>query len=259
MSGQARRVGSDWNHVLRLNVDRGPLEHGVLWATWWLPHIVQDWIRTCFPGPFLPGTVIIKKLKAEWEEEFDTEIRMYNKLKPIQGQVVPVFHGEVGADGTRALLLSDVGGKHLGAITDGEYSEEEIERMVRASLKAILNLGVVPYDANLVNCLVTEDRVVVDHEQDEDVEAGGDTLDELLDSKAEEIMYWYRYFHKPQPQPDTRCTTPRPTRWSPSTALPPERIPLLLGPKGPPPPGRSYSLPQSSPVEADRPLSGTRG
>lgn len=113
--------------------------------------------------------------------------------------------------------MSDVGGKHLGAITDGEYSEEEIERMVRASLKAILSLGVVPYDANLVNCLVTEDRVViVDHEQDEDVEAGGDTPDELLDSKAEEIMYWYRYFHKPQKQPDTRG---RPTRWSPRSFL----------------------------------------
>ncbi|KAK1763234.1 hypothetical protein QBC33DRAFT_598782 [Phialemonium atrogriseum] len=132
--------------------------------------------------------------------------------------------------------------------------------MVRASLKAILGLGVVPYDANLVNCLVTEDRVViVDHEQDEDAEAGDDTLDELLDSKAEEIMYWYSYFHKPQPQPDTRGTRPRPTGWSPpSTELPRERVPLLLGLKGPPPPGRSYSPPQSSPIEADRPSSGTR-
>ncbi|KAK1763233.1 hypothetical protein QBC33DRAFT_598781 [Phialemonium atrogriseum] len=120
VSGLARRVGSDWDNVLWLNVDHGTLGHAVLWTTRWLPHIAQDWIRTWFPGPFLPGTVIIKKLKAEWEEEFDTEIRMYNKLKLIQGQVVPVFYGEIRADGTGALFLSDVGGKHLGAITDGE-------------------------------------------------------------------------------------------------------------------------------------------
>ncbi|KAK3905070.1 hypothetical protein C8A05DRAFT_31116 [Staphylotrichum tortipilum] len=54
-------------------------------------------------------TIILKKLKPKWDDEFDNEKLMYARLRPLQGSVIPVFFGEASLDGCRALILSDVG------------------------------------------------------------------------------------------------------------------------------------------------------
>ncbi len=163
--------------------------------------MLRNWIRAWLPGPFLPSTVIIKKLKSrDWEKEFDTEIDMYKRLSPLQGYVVPTLYGEVRLDGKRALLLEDVGGRHLGALAEGVdeyeggYSEVEIELMLREAYEAILGLGVVPVDANLGNYVLADGRIViVDHEQDELVEPK-DNIPGIINSAVESIMDWYKYF-----------------------------------------------------------------
>ncbi|OIW30514.1 hypothetical protein CONLIGDRAFT_630491 [Coniochaeta ligniaria NRRL 30616] len=189
-----------WHHVLRLRVHPGVLATTIRRVSNQLPTALHNLITEWFPGLFLPDTVIIKELKPDWDEEFNNEIRMYRKLKPIQDVVVPVFYGEIRVDGTRALLLSDVGGKPLVAVTFAEHRRNDLERMVQTALRAIYGLGVSPCDANLVNCHVVGDRVmIVDHEQDEDLEEGlRDRLDEVVEAKAERIMARHWEVHKPK-------------------------------------------------------------
>lgn len=70
----------------------------------------------------LPDTVVFKGLKPDWDDEFDNEVRMYDRLQPILGTVVAVFYGvatgcgEAGEE-ERALVLSDVGGRQLGMLS----------------------------------------------------------------------------------------------------------------------------------------------
>lgn len=192
-----------WHHVLRLRVHQdGILATVIRWLRERLPtaalrHCLTRW----FPGAFLPDTVIVKMLKPDWDEEFDAEISMYRgRLKPVQGVVVPAFYGETVVDdgdggATRAMLLSDVGGKQLAAVACGEYDADELRSMVKTAVGAVYRLGVSPSDANLVNCHVVDgDRVmIVDHEQDVELDDGeGHHVEELIEDKVDSIMerYW---------------------------------------------------------------------
>ena len=135
-----------------------------------LPSFLRTRLTAWFPGAFLPDTVVLKGIKPDWDDEFANEVRMYDRLRPIQGTVVPVFYGVAagrGEDGKeeRALVISDVGGRQLGGVSYAEHSLDELRGMVKLALEAIYRLGVLPTDANLSNCLVVGDRVmVVDYE-----------------------------------------------------------------------------------------------
>ena len=54
--------------------------------------------------------IILKVQKSGWDEEFDTEKAAYEKLKRLQGRVIPICYGQAQYEGTRALILSDIGG-----------------------------------------------------------------------------------------------------------------------------------------------------
>ncbi|KOS42182.1 hypothetical protein ACN38_g6954, partial [Penicillium nordicum] len=41
-----------------------------------------------------PSTVIVKQQKINWEDEFKQEIQAYEKLKELQGTVIPIFYGQ---------------------------------------------------------------------------------------------------------------------------------------------------------------------
>ncbi|KAB5571988.1 hypothetical protein GE09DRAFT_1097799, partial [Coniochaeta sp. 2T2.1] len=100
------------------------------------------------------------------DAEFDNEVRMYNRLRPIQGTVVPVVYGVAtgcGEDGReeRAPVISNVRGRQLGSISYTEHSLDELRGMVNTALEAIYQLGVSPTDTNLANYLIVGDRVMV--------------------------------------------------------------------------------------------------
>ena len=189
----------EWPNVSRVNVHHGPIASAVRRVAARLPHPIGQLIRSWFPGPFLPHNVVVKVTKPDWEDEFDNEVMMYHKLQPVQGVVVPVFHGIISVSGRRALLLSDVGGKQLLAVTYSERGREELRAMLGTALRAIYELGISPYDANLLNCHVVNDRiVVVDHEQDEELEQDlRHRVDELVEGKADSVMRRHWEVHKP--------------------------------------------------------------
>ncbi|KAK0732275.1 hypothetical protein B0H67DRAFT_478096, partial [Lasiosphaeris hirsuta] len=42
----------------------------------------------------LPTNIVLKKQKEEWGDEFDTEKATYEKLKCLQGLVIPICYGQ---------------------------------------------------------------------------------------------------------------------------------------------------------------------
>ncbi len=216
VTGQSRLFAVHWDHILRFRVDHGgTLERAIRRITHWLPRLVQGWVRAWFPGPFLPDTVLIKELKApDWEKEFNNEIKMYRRLRPIQGRAVPIFYGETKIEGTRALVMEYVDGRMLGAQAMGgeayrgnpiyrdpgdqpfvRYSEAEIEVMIRKALTPILELGVEPSDITFSNFLLASGGrgVFVDHEQDE-LLSPETNVAQFIDVQTEDLMDWYRRF-----------------------------------------------------------------
>lgn len=171
------------------------MDNAIGWITCWLPSIAQKWIQGFLPGPFLPPTVIVKKLKPTWDEEFDHEKRIYRKLEPLQGHVIPVFYGEGSCDGTRAFVLSDVGSISLYAEQVAGLSQSTIKEMLKPALKAILALGVEPADQNPRNYHLLGDTVfVLDFEDTAEVDQT--QVEEQADAVADGIAYWTAFYHK---------------------------------------------------------------
>ncbi|KAH8433990.1 uncharacterized protein LDX57_011626 [Aspergillus melleus] len=82
--------------------------------------------------PSTVTSVIIKQQKDEWEEEFEDEEKAYNRLKKLQGEVIPYFYGRGCFNGQPALILSDIDGITLNDLAHSNYDVPE------ASLKAHL-------------------------------------------------------------------------------------------------------------------------
>lgn len=155
-----------------------------------------------YPGPFLPPTVIVKKLKPTWDEEFHDEKKTYGKLKILQGHVIPVLYGEVKCDGTCALVLSDVGGIPLCADEAEGFSEQHLRAMLKSALRPILELGVEPADTNLSNYHIVGDRIfILDFEDTAEVDPG--RVDLLADELPRSLVHWYNYYHQHKPRPES--------------------------------------------------------
>ncbi|KAK4671739.1 hypothetical protein QC764_511665 [Podospora pseudoanserina] len=124
------------------------------------------WARARWPEWFLPATVILKKRKAGWEAEFETEKQAYDVLKLIQGTIVPYFYGEAVYDGSPALVLSLIEGETLTHLW--RYLPEQVlQKRFEEALGALTSYGVHYTDAKLDNFMMRNDRrlMVFDFEQ----------------------------------------------------------------------------------------------
>ncbi|KAK4107444.1 hypothetical protein N656DRAFT_785218 [Canariomyces notabilis] len=120
------------------------------------------------PPPLLglPPTVILKKRKADWEEEFEKEKQAYDVLKPIQGTIIPHFYGEAVYDGSPTLVLSFIVGKTLFELWR-DLPENDLRQRLEEALSALTSYGVHYTDMKLDNFLMVNDGrvMVVDLEQ----------------------------------------------------------------------------------------------
>ncbi|KAK3904922.1 hypothetical protein C8A05DRAFT_31280 [Staphylotrichum tortipilum] len=125
------------------------------------PRIMSRW-----PGWFLPPTVIIKKRKPGWEDEFDMEKRAYKALKRLQGAVIPHYYGEAVYDGSPALVLSFIPGKTLFE-TWQDLEDGDLRLNLEAALRPLTSSGVHYTDVKLDNFMRADDGrvVVIDLEQ----------------------------------------------------------------------------------------------
>jgi hypothetical protein len=107
----------------------------------------------------LPEKIVLKKQKQGWDEEFDTEKATYEKLKHLQGHVIPELFGQVVYQGTRALVFSYVGEANMarpeGTILDSATGEEltltEFRAMVAQALSMLFENGISHDDLKLDN------------------------------------------------------------------------------------------------------------
>lgn len=126
-----------------------------------MPLFIQSAVGSIWPGLFLPSQLILKKLKKDWDEEFDNERQIYERLKPLQGCAIPRLYGEVRCEGTRALILEKVDGVLPFKQTRPYLEREELRQQVTEVLRKLQDFGLAYEDPKLSNLLLLKDRAVL--------------------------------------------------------------------------------------------------
>ncbi|KJZ78426.1 hypothetical protein HIM_02464 [Hirsutella minnesotensis 3608] len=126
-----------------------------------LPSPLRARFEKSFPEWNLPLRLVLKRYKEGWDQEFDTEKATYQKVKPLQGTVIPVCYGELKYKGTRALLLSDIGGENLATPQGALLEVMDFRRMLHDAYSALAQFGVMQDDVKLDNFHVIGDKIMI--------------------------------------------------------------------------------------------------
>ncbi|POR32468.1 hypothetical protein TPAR_07322 [Tolypocladium paradoxum] len=157
----------DWSdsehpNVLRLTILRSSFDQAVISILLALPHAIQNFARALVPGYFLPPRIILKKMKPEWDDEFNNEVRIYERLRPAQGHLIPICYGLAWCDGKRALVLSEVNGVlPFEQPVDSPLDTAEFCRRLEVAFGELGAFGLMYDDPKLDNYLLIDDRIVI--------------------------------------------------------------------------------------------------
>ncbi|CAI7629906.1 unnamed protein product [Penicillium discolor] len=117
----------------------------------------------------LPRVVILKKRKNGWEDEFQQEIKVYEKLKSLQGFVIPNLFGQGTFDNCPVLILSEVAGRTLLNIArdPSDVPMEKLRYELENAMEALHSHGAKYLDQRLDNFLLCDTGafMIVDLEQ----------------------------------------------------------------------------------------------
>ena len=75
-------------------------------------------------------------------ELFDTEMKAYDRLKPLQGVVVPQCYGHVRYNGLGAIILEHLGGVSLAFPEGATLQLEELSSLLQSCHQALHVYGV---------------------------------------------------------------------------------------------------------------------
>ncbi|KAM5350252.1 hypothetical protein ACJ41O_006757 [Fusarium nematophilum] len=195
---EATGAVSDHCHpnVLRLEIHRTPLERAIQAVLSFLPAVLTSWAQAKYPEWTLPERFVLKVQKDGWEEQFDSEMAAYEKLRPIQGVGVPKCYGQAAYGGTRALVLSDIGGNCIATPEGTVLDVKDFQSLIYQALKTLTDLGVSHDDTKLDNFhLVTEDgkdRIMVVDLEMVDVHLSEEDFAYIARSKATWLTRQYR-------------------------------------------------------------------
>ncbi|WAO96964.1 Hypothetical protein NCS54_01466100 [Fusarium falciforme] len=192
----------DWTdaehpNVLRLTIVRSAFDRAIIWILLALPYTLQNLARALVPGYFLPSRIILKKMKPDWDDEFDNEVCMYERLRPAQGYLIPICYGLAWCDGKRALVLSEVEGiTPFEQPVDTPLDAPEFCRRLRVAYGELGAYGLMYGDPKLDNYLLVDDRIViVDLETVEEAKKEGD-VEYVIESNVEFARDRYRSYLK---------------------------------------------------------------
>ena len=184
---------------MRVVLRRTRMDRLLMLIVSWLHHWVQGLAKAIWPGLFLPDLVVLKVQKVGWDEEFENERRMYNRLKPLQGTVIPTLNGETVFYGRPALVLSYIDGASLHKARHLEVSE--VEQMLKDAYQALAVHGVVQEDINLDNFIVVDGRIVI-LDMEEMVEPpDADEIDFAAYSVVDALVYNFKLRKELRPSP----------------------------------------------------------
>lgn len=126
-------------------------------------------LDTCHELHGLPTVVIVKRIKDGWHDEFEEEKRNYERLKSLQGSVVPTFFGEGTFNDSPIIIISEVVGKTLHELAHSmaTISSDELRGPLEKALEQIHSLGAEYLDQKLDNFILcnTGEIMIVDLEQ----------------------------------------------------------------------------------------------
>ena len=98
---------------------------------------------------------------ARLDSDFDNEERIYEKLWPLQGTLIPRCFGEGTCEGTRALVLSEVEGVQACRQKKPWLEPAELQRRLESAFRQLEELGLGYGDLKLDNFLIAGDGMVV--------------------------------------------------------------------------------------------------
>lgn len=102
-----------------------------------------------------------------------------------------MYFGVAEIEGSRAHVLSDVGGIPLLDESMPNVEEEELERLLRALLQKVKDAGVYHQDVTLFNIHLCEGSLkIMDFELAEIVSPGGEVAD--VEQQLEDLMTRFR-------------------------------------------------------------------
>lgn len=131
-----------------------------------LPAFAKSWVQAVLPEWFLPSHVVLKRQKEGGEamineEQFDTEVKAYGRLKPLQGVVIPTCYGRLYYNGGRAMILEYLGGVSLSSPEGATLRQEELSTLLQLCYRALHDLGVHHDDPNLSNFQLVDGNIMV--------------------------------------------------------------------------------------------------
>jgi tRNA A-37 threonylcarbamoyl transferase component Bud32 len=93
-------------------------------------------------------------------ELFDTEIKAYDRLKPLQGVVVPQCYGHVRYNGRGAIVLEHLGGVSLASPEGATLQLEELSSLLQSCHRAIHAYGVDQEDPQPSNFQLLPEKIM---------------------------------------------------------------------------------------------------
>jgi hypothetical protein len=155
------------DNVLHLNLRRSAFDHIMYCLLYRLPQI-RTIVGEIRPVWLLPPTIVLKRLKEGWVDEFIHEKEVYHNHVAIQDRVIAIYYGEAWYDGTPAILLSYIPGSTLNERHD--IKPEDLEAKLLDGLKLMAEDGLVHNNPTLANILFDGKQVwFVDFEQTDDI------------------------------------------------------------------------------------------
>ncbi|KAJ5555692.1 hypothetical protein N7535_008126 [Penicillium sp. DV-2018c] len=126
-------------------------------------------LDTCQDLHGLPTVVIVKKMKDNWHDEFEQEKEAYERLKSLQGSVIPTFFGSGTFNGSPIIIISEVVGKTLHDLAHSgvPVSLDELRRLLEKAMWLLHSCGAEYWDQRLDNFFLcdTGEIMIVDLEQ----------------------------------------------------------------------------------------------
>lgn len=164
VSAHASQISDLHPHILRLWFCPSTMASFFTSAT--VPAFAQSWVEAVLPEWLFPDCASLKTQKPGQDEEimgeyFDTEVEAYQRLKPLQGAIIPMFYILLRYNGTRALLLEYLRGIPLSAPEGATMILEELSSLLQPCYRALHAFDLYQDEANLSNFQPVEGKIKV--------------------------------------------------------------------------------------------------
>ncbi|KAL2255334.1 hypothetical protein VTK26DRAFT_3587 [Humicola hyalothermophila] len=166
ISALSSDLACDRPHLRLLQIRPSALAALIARCVSFLPAFAQVWVKSVFVEWFLPDRAVLKTQKQDAEEEittelFETEVKAYSQLKPLQGIVIPRCYGRLRFNGVRALLLEHLGGVSLVSPEGATLTLQELSDLLQPCYRALHAFGVHHEDPHLGNFQLVDGKMMV--------------------------------------------------------------------------------------------------